>query len=274
MPEGTEIYFMKQYLNSHFLNELLTDINVLGKLKKNPNFNDIKFPCNLQSINQNGKLLWFEIKSEIDEKLWKIFFTFGLKGGFGLNQNSNHNKIEFKFQNRSFFFKDSSNFGSVTLVDDDKKSNAILKKRGYNLYQNLSNAIDEETFKKNLAKLRKPIPLCEFLLNRQNYLSGIGNVLKCEILYHAKLSPHRLTDSLSDSEIQALHVAINKVIKESIEMKGRTCDYSDFYNEKECTYFQKGVCVYQKEQDNLDNQITCEETSDKRKTYWVKSLQV
>ena len=54
-------------------------------------------------------------------------------------------------------------------------------------------------------------------LTDQRAIAGIGNGLSDEILYAARLSPMKLTGTLSAHEIEALHASVLRVIEEQIE---------------------------------------------------------
>lgn len=54
-------------------------------------------------------------------------------------------------------------------------------------------------------------------LTDQRAIAGIGNGLSDEILYEARLSPMRLTGSLTESEARALHVALLAVVSAQTE---------------------------------------------------------
>jgi formamidopyrimidine-DNA glycosylase len=60
------------------------------------------------------------------------------------------------------------------------------------------------------------------LLLDQTFLAGLGNIYVDEALWEARLHPQRLSDSLSASEIKALHQAIRKVLQRSIDNQGTT----------------------------------------------------
>ena len=105
----------------------------------------------------------------------------------------------------------------------------------------------------------------------QGYLSGIGNYLKCEALYAAKLSPYRLISSLNDSEIITLYQEITRIAKESYHSKGESfLTFRDPDSNKGRYSFN--FQVYGR--DKIDNySIQREKTGDGRSTYWVKELQ-
>jgi formamidopyrimidine-DNA glycosylase len=106
---------------------------------------------------------------------------------------------------------------------------------------------------------------------KQDYLSGIGNYLKAEILYVAKLSPFRMTNDLSDNQKTDLCNAINEVISKVLETNGRLLKYSDLFGKDIEQYKFK---IYQRALDDDGNEVKCEETKDDRTTYWVPSVQL
>jgi len=54
-------------------------------------------------------------------------------------------------------------------------------------------------------------------LTDQRVMSGIGNGLSDEILHAAKLSPMKLSPTVTEAEVQALHAAILRVVAEQTE---------------------------------------------------------
>lgn len=57
------------------------------------------------------------------------------------------------------------------------------------------------------------------LLNQKN-IAGIGNVYIQDILFKARLHPLRLTQTLAESEIEALHRGMGEVLNQSIRLGG------------------------------------------------------
>ena len=66
------------------------------------------------------------------------------------------------------------------------------------------------------------------LLLDQRFLAGLGNIYVDEALFAARMHPLRPADSLSRSEIVALHQAIDSVLRQAIANRGTTLqDYRD-----------------------------------------------
>ena len=121
------------------------------------------------------------------------------------------------------------------------------------------------------APRRSGMELCRFLMN-QEYFSGVGNYLKAEILYRARLHPARTLGSLTDEEIFRLFPACLQTIAQAYEHGGLT--HGTFLDpDREKGTFP--VAVYKREghTDVHGYAIKRIETSDKRSTYIVEELQ-
>ncbi len=62
------------------------------------------------------------------------------------------------------------------------------------------------------------------LLMDQAKVAGLGNIYTDEALWHARIHPLRLSDSLSADELRDLARAIRAVLREAIEHRGSTVD--------------------------------------------------
>ena len=135
----------------------------------------------------------------------------------------------------------------------------------------LSSPPKVEEFLWRLQLLAKDKTLAEALMN-QSVVSGVGNYVKAEALYRARLSPHRLTGSLLKEEAEALRQAIVDVMTEAYRKKGasiRTYRTS----QDEMGQAQFSFRVYGKKRDPEGNNVVKEETRDGRTTHWVPTLQ-
>ena len=66
-----------------------------------------------------------------------------------------------------------------------------------------------------LSKSRRPLK--EFLLD-QSRIAGVGNIYSCEALWHAKISPFRLANSLNAHEARNLYKAIVSVLRRALQL--------------------------------------------------------
>ena len=65
-----------------------------------------------------------------------------------------------------------------------------------------------------LGKSRRPLK--EFLLD-QSKIAGVGNIYSCEALWHAKISPFRLANSLKPQEARELYRTIVSVLRRALQ---------------------------------------------------------
>lgn len=114
----------------------------------------------------------------------------------------------------------------------------------------------------------KDMEVCKFLME-QKYFSGIGNYLKSEILFAARIDPRRSMKSLSDSEIEALHYECSRLPRESYHAGGLTIQtYYDPRGRKGSFEPQ----IYSKSRVTVDGvtyPVQTGEFSDKRTTWFV-----
>ncbi|KAM5453835.1 hypothetical protein MaudCBS49596_002458 [Microsporum audouinii] len=121
-------------------------------------------------------------------------------------------------------FVDARRLGRVRLVDcpgDDIRKYTPLKENGPDPV--IDKAIVTEDWLKALVR-RKKVPIKALLLDQAN-ISGLGNWMGDEILYHARIHPEQYSDTLRDNQITELHSAINYVCSVSVDLKGESSDF-------------------------------------------------
>lgn len=111
---------------------------------------------------------------------------------------------------RILYYADQRKFGRFSLV----KTLDLMKNIGIDPFSKDFTFATLKSLLKAHARQIKP-----FLLD-QNYISGLGNIYVDEALFEAKINPLRLSNTLSDTEIQALYAAIPKVLEKGIKNQG------------------------------------------------------
>ena len=80
-------------------------------------------------------------------------------------------------------------------------------------------------------------------LLRQDRLVGLGNIYAAEILFDARISPHKPAGELSGAEIARLHASTVKILTEAVRPRGTSLsDYRDAGNTR--GGFQEQLRVY------------------------------
>lgn len=128
-----------------------------------------------------------------------------------------HDRLIIKLSgNKSLVFNDTRKFGRVWLTEDPEE---ILGKLGP---EPLDSGFTPQWLYNSLQKRHRQL---KPLLLDQTFLAGLGNIYTDEALHIAKLHPLVTSDSVSQEQAKALHVAIRKVLKEGIRRNGSSIDW-------------------------------------------------
>lgn len=263
MPEAPECRIFTDNLSKSFDNQSLHSINVIGGryLKQGINrFDSLKFPLNNVKFNCKGKFIYWQT----DDQNMNLCFTLGMTGAFG--PKSKHSALDFKFDNGNIFFNDPRRFGTFRIFNQ-RELNEKLNSLGWDILQEEmpNNIIDQVRKFENKS-------VAELLMN-QKIQAGVGNYIKCEACYMAKILPMVQVRHLSDNEIIRLYKAIKNIARISYEQGGATIrDFADMYGNIG-KFFDK-FQVYGKKIDPLGNPVDRIITKDKRSSYYVKNIQI
>lgn len=263
MPEGPECRIFTDNLIKEFNEQSINSINIIsGRYLKEPikNFNTITYPLKNIKFNCKGKFLfWTSNYSDIN-----LCFVLGMTGAFS-SQQVKHSAIKIKFDNGDLFFNDPRRFGTFRILSD-KELREKLSSLGWDILQeNIPNNIVDR-IKKFSHKT-----IAEVLMD-QKIQSGIGNYIKCEACYAARILPTRLISSLNGDEVNFLYEEIKKIAEHSYSEGGATIKtFANMYGNtgKFFDTFQ----VYGKKFDTFGNTVSRVLTKDNRSTYLVENLQ-
>lgn len=222
MPEGPEVTIMTEELNKHFKDSLLKDVEIkISKFKpKNLKKFEKALPLKIKQIKNKGKFVYMILSDG-----WALGFTPGMTGHFwvpnvskefrtteGFGYNPKHDHIILKTSNGNFYFNDPRRFGHFYIYNGDELENK-LKTLGPDLIKKLPK-MSQVDFNEHLAKFRPNKVLADALLE-QKFISGVGNYIRSDAIYLAKISPLRTIGSLSGDEKRRLKSALEKVGLES-----------------------------------------------------------
>lgn len=279
MPESSEVRIITEGLKYNLQNKQIINIEVLGgRYKKHGNPEGMsKFlkiieeeKVIINDISCKGKFIYWEFSNG-----WYMWNTLGMSGGWTF-KNEKHSNIKFEFketssQKKDIYFRDMRNFGTLKFSDSKKKLDEKLSTLGPDMFlKETTFEVFKKALNKKQANLNKTLP--ELLLKDQKTVSGVGNYIKSESLYIAKISPHRKLKDITETELKGLFQAIKKVIKQSYENKGVSKrDYSDINDEKGT--YHNNFLVYGLKKDLKGNSVKTETTKDGRTTYWVPEIQ-
>jgi len=267
MPEGPECRRYTLFLGDYAGGESLEEINVVsGRYTKKelPGLDLLfsKLPMKIIGVGVHGKFIYliFDDKSS----LWS---TLGMTGSWQ-SQESTHTRVRLKLtNNKVVYFNDMRNFGTLKFTDDPKQLSNKLSSFGPDM---LAIDVSNEDFLFSLRK-KNDLNITKVLMD-QSVISGVGNYIKAESLYLARISPFRKVGDLSDNNLIMLNKSIKSVMRESFKSGGATISsYKDFYGE--IGSYSSRFLVYNQKKDPDGNDVIKEKTPDGRTTHWVPEIQ-
>ncbi len=269
MPEGGEVAVFADSLNKLFKGQYLISYSFNQKFKHTRDLEVLPAMNKLLEVVSRGKKIIFKFSDGF------LLSSLGLEGSWylGDERSSTHftslwgEKIDGFFKlTEVLSYADFRSFGWLEFFKTEEE----LEKRldiGIDL---LKDPPDFPLFKSTLAQKKKTsTEICSFLLD-QKYFSSIGNYLRSEILYDAKIHPRRTIGSLSENDLRNLWSSSLRIVKESYEQGGASLQtYKDLFG-KLGTY---KTIIYGNTKDPLGNEIKKEKDKDGRTIWFVPSIQ-
>ena len=162
---------------------------------------NVQFPLTIESVGCKGKFIYWTFQ-DTDTV---IFNTLGMSGAW--SNVPRHARVKFETSEGDLYFNDARNFGTLKFC-----SRKDLRVKLESLGPDMLNEIVKPVI--FIERLRKhpEATLAEVLMN-QGAVCGVGNYLKADSLWMAKLSPWRTVNQTTDDELATLCESVKDVIK-------------------------------------------------------------
>ena len=196
----------------------------------------------------------------------------------------NHLNVEFITNKKtkgntfiSFYFYDQLSFGTLKAIENSTENNGklLLEKKLRELGADLMDS--NTSFDIIRDKIRKKVNESKAIGNvivNQKLISGVGNYLRADALWMAKISPFRKVSEVSDKELETLYWSLLSLIWGDYDFKeGKKKGLIKYKIPFE---YKKNFFVYRQDTDINNNPIAKKELfegSQKRFIYWVKEVQ-
>jgi len=296
-----EIRKYADFINGLFSGKKLNNINILGgRYKKHDPFESYDLiknalPLKLLNVKTKGKFIYWEF-----EKEFYLLNTLGLSGGWAYQKNTasqfqmpklldyidkskvevyllrsmEHINVEFIFGHEKLVYFDMLSFGTLKIIKNHEILLSKLNTIGPDIMdENTSLDLFKSKIKLN-SNLNKSIGVV--LLN-QKLLSGVGNYIRADALWLAKINPFKLVKKLTNDEINKLYHSLKVITwgnyNRDYAVKNKIINKSD----KIPYDYKRDFFIYREEKDIYGNLIVKEELyegSQKRFIYWVKKIQI
>ncbi len=233
MPEGPEVTIIAKQLNSLLRDKYLRSMALIDGPYLNSTRSDYKItkkrinalnkkldPIKFMSVDKHGKFIYFTLKHN-DKDVFILGNTLGMTGEWLLTTNEPTQKLYPKLEitisdtptgpTRKLIFSDQRNMGRLWI-----ESQAWLKEKLKDLGPDvLSNDFMLERFK----QLKSAKPLYQALVE-QDFISGIGNYLRAEILGESGIDPFMIWDDMSAVQKKKLYETIIKIVNQVLDSGG------------------------------------------------------
>src|SRR3990167_9531066 len=253
MPEGPECRTIADELINIIEGKIVQEV-VFDENAKQTGLNLIPKNILVKSVGAHGKKLIFELDSGT------IVTSLGMNSRWSLSPGK-HTHVTLAFNNFNLYY-DNVRFGHLDYYHGPKKT--YLLGLGPDV---LADVIEEEEWREIFRKTRRQVAV---VLLDQSKIAGIGNYLRNEIIFAAKINPTRQSNTLDDEELERLREASHLVIRESYKYGGLTIESFWSPSGKRGVYPTK---VYGRDKDPDGNKVVRLAEKGKQTIWWVPAVQ-
>ena len=257
MPEGPEVSLMAHNLAKRFDRSELVSIMVHGgRYSRNPfpmGYDKFKknLPSKIEKISNKGKFLYIKLQDNL-----YLCISLSLSGHIIYNRGK-YSHLEFKTKdNGSFYIDDLRNFAKIYFYTEEELEER-LSLIGPDI---LHDKIPYSYFKDNIIRKKNTKIGCAII--DQKIISGVGNYIRSDALYEAKISPYRLVKDLKEEELRRIFKSIKKIASMSYKEQLRSDDIRSYK-----------FYVYGRKITDKGEQVVREKLEKNRNIYWVPSVQ-
>jgi len=270
MPEGSELKLSAELIRPLMVNQIITDaypssnsryaeLSPEGYLEFKQDLSSNQ--CQVLDIQTKGKFMYWTFTTGY------LFCTFGMTGQFSPTRGK-HPCFIFQYGDKEMVFNDPRHFGTIKFTKSKQELTDKLNNLGWDPLANTLEKYDS-FIRDTLKKSNKCIGQ---LLLDQGIFCGVGNYVRAESLYAAKLSPWRATSSLTKEEVTTLQNAIINVMTASYQHQGATIhSYQTPFGDE--GKYSNSFKVYGLKNDSNGFKIKREKMKDGRAIYWCPDLQ-
>ena len=261
MPEGPEVKIASDYLNNHFESNKKINFEIITDYYRNKYLDVFTVIKNYLNVFTQSYTIGKNIFINLDKN--KIFnFHLGMTGGWS-KENKKHCHFRIYNDKQELFFVDIRKFGKMKILNKDEfllKFNPKIDLLNKEYCRNYHLEI--------LEKINTTRSICSIIMD-QKFFPGVGNYIKSEALYLAKIHPEEKWKNINIKSKKILINSLKKIMKESYYSGG--AELKDFKNPFKSSKFK--LKVYgKKNTDNKTNVISIV-TSDQRKSWYCEKTQ-
>lgn len=279
MPEGPECRVIADQLRTSLLNRYICSVGFdqRSRYARSGLTNHQAVHGMVTSVQTKGKKIVIALSTDV-----YLVSSLGLEGRWSLQPMDHSNlwlnvgyltttKPKLKVIEYQLWYDDSRHFGEFEIHIGSNTIADRLQRIGPDLLDDAlggNRTITPEVWRQVARRYPKK-QICAFLMDQQHF-AGIGNYLKAEILYFARIRPNKTIAEITDQELETIRQQSLRIIVASYLRQGHT---SRTYRGLDGVSGTFQVVIYNKSHDPLGNPIVKQEFGDKRTTHWVPNVQ-
>jgi formamidopyrimidine-DNA glycosylase len=271
MPEGVEVTIIREKLATRLQRCKLDKVKILGGRysRHGPPTGFSAFnkalPLRIKDVCNYGKFVYIVL-----DKDWTILITLGMSGIISVHNKPNkHDNILFQANCLNFYFNDMRNFGTVAFFHGKKELDAKLDSLGPDP---LKRKVSYNRFIALLNKCNPDHYIADILLD-QTFFSGVGNYLRADILYCAKIFPETPVSDLTNRQKRRLYECIYKIPRRSYDILSK--ELKTISNTETGDELKSGnkFLVYKQKRDPLGNPVVRKKMKNGRSIWYSPKIQ-
>jgi len=257
MPEGPEVSYMRHELEKKFGGCILKSIEIKGGRyirhgipKELQELIKKKLPLKIIEFENKGKFLYIKMEGDV-----YIGIVLAMTGHI-MFEKTPYCHYEFKTNCGTFYLEDTRNFATLHIYTKSEMEKKLEKIGPDLLHDKVSNKLFIERIQKYPKK-----EIATVLID-QKVISGVGNYLRADGLYKAKINPHRLVKDISEKELISLKQHLQKIMKWA------------FKSHIQHKYMRSYTfLVYGRKKTDQGEEVVANKIEKGRSIYWVPSIQ-
>lgn len=218
MPELPEVETTRQGLEPYLVGKRIVNAEsrrprMLRRQPRDRDFADRLRGRRVKSLRRQGKFLLFDLEGDLT---WVIHL--GMSGRMQVAEpghpEDDHTNVVVRTADHEIRFVDPRTFGFMAVFTPEELADSTLAQLGPDALTALppSRALAD--------RLADRKPAIKSLLLDQRIVAGVGNIYADEILFRARIAPHRRGGSLDFGEVKAIRAAIGPVLRAGLKYGG------------------------------------------------------
>ena len=218
MPELPEVETTRRGLEPHLKGRRIVEAEsrrprMLRRQPRERDFADRLRGRRVLGLRRRGKFIFADLEGDLT---WVMHL--GMSGRMQVadpgETEAPHTNVVVRTSDKEIRFVDPRTFGFMSVLTHEEFDESPLARLG-------PDALTELPRSRELAtRLAGRRPAIKTLLLDQRLVAGIGNIYADEVLFRARVAPHREGGSLTSREVSAIRAAIRPVLEAGLKYGG------------------------------------------------------